>query len=191
MYRTGTPCGNPTFMLTSLTHRATAVQKRLNAYLDRSVQPEVAVFGQTWNGFSFWVYGGIVVGTIVMITLSIMTKRALPVMAALIAVALILAVGLHKSDKMASKASRWLDWAKRGVYHFQLIVLVSSTLLLTLLQTPVFPYLDILVMGLLVSQAFGRLGCLTAGCCHGKPHRWGICYGDSVSSSVDETRTMS
>jgi prolipoprotein diacylglyceryltransferase len=46
-----------------------------------------------------------------------------------------------------------------------------------LLGEPVLSYLDILVVGMLVYQAFGRIGCFMAGCCHGRPSAWGVRYG--------------
>jgi hypothetical protein len=42
---------------------------------------------------------------------------------------------------------------------------------------PVLPYLDCIVVGACLFLAFGRIGCLFVGCCHGRPSRWGIRYG--------------
>jgi prolipoprotein diacylglyceryltransferase len=50
--------------------------------------------------------------------------------------------------------------------------------LLWILHRPVLRYLDIAVLGFGVFLAFGRVGCLSVGCCHGRPARWGICYGE-------------
>lgn len=46
---------------------------------------------------------------------------------------------------------------------------------------------DILIIGLTVNHAFGRLGCLSAGCCYGKPTTmpWGIkLYSDLVDKDM-------
>ncbi|MEO8687834.1 MAG: prolipoprotein diacylglyceryl transferase family protein [Solirubrobacteraceae bacterium] len=39
--------------------------------------------------------------------------------------------------------------------------------------------LDIVLMGQSTVLAIGWLGCLMAGCCHGKPARWGVRYRDA------------
>ncbi|MGK5082287.1 prolipoprotein diacylglyceryl transferase [Bdellovibrionota bacterium FG-1] len=43
-------------------------------------------------------------------------------------------------------------------------------------QLPVWKTMDALIPGLVIAHAFGRLGCLAAGCCYGKPtgSTWGI-----------------
>lgn len=43
-------------------------------------------------------------------------------------------------------------------------------------KLPVWRTMDVLVPGLVLNHAFGRLGCLAAGCCYGKPTDlpWGI-----------------
>jgi hypothetical protein len=41
---------------------------------------------------------------------------------------------------------------------------------------PVLPGLDVLAVGLCPFLACGRLGCLTAGCCHGQPAALGLVY---------------
>lgn len=50
---------------------------------------------------------------------------------------------------------------------------------LRLTGLPPLPYLDLLALGLCANQAVGRLGCLLAGCCHGRPARRGVVYTDA------------
>jgi hypothetical protein len=49
-------------------------------------------------------------------------------------------------------------------------------LLVWVLGQPVLPYLDLTILGIGLFLVFGRIGCLMVGCCHGRPHRWGVCY---------------
>ncbi|VTU28740.1 prolipoprotein diacylglyceryl transferase family protein [Variovorax sp. RA8] len=63
-------------------------------------------------------------------------------------------------------------------YHHEVAVLASAALLLSLLALPVLPYLDLNALWLGVFLACGRCGCLMVGCCHGRPHRWGVRYGE-------------
>ena len=39
--------------------------------------------------------------------------------------------------------------------------------------------LDVTALGLGVFLTCGRCGCLMVGCCHGKPFRWGVRYGEA------------
>ncbi|HEY2515826.1 MAG TPA: prolipoprotein diacylglyceryl transferase family protein [Polyangiaceae bacterium] len=52
---------------------------------------------------------------------------------------------------------------------------------LRLLGEPILPYLDAVSVGLAVFLAFGRVGCLLAGCCYGRPASIGIRYGDEAA----------
>lgn len=63
-------------------------------------------------------------------------------------------------------------------YHHEIAVLVVAAVLLRALRQPVLPYLDVTVLGVGLFLACGRVGCLMVGCCHGRPHAWGVCYRD-------------
>lgn len=62
-------------------------------------------------------------------------------------------------------------------YHHEIAVLLATTAVLWALGQPVLRYLDLVMLGVGAFLVCGRLGCLMAGCCHGRPHRWGVCYG--------------
>jgi Prolipoprotein diacylglyceryl transferase len=47
---------------------------------------------------------------------------------------------------------------------------------LTLMREPVAPYLDLVCAGIAWFLALGRVGCLLAGCCHGRPSEFGVRY---------------
>jgi hypothetical protein len=66
--------------------------------------------------------------------------------------------------------------AQLTYYHHEIAILASTALMLRVLRQPVLPYLDITVLAIGSVLAFGRAGCLLAGCCYGRPHRWGVCY---------------
>jgi hypothetical protein len=73
-------------------------------------------------------------------------------------------------------------WNHRGgytFYHHQLAALAVSAAFLALLGQPLLPTLDLVAVGSAAAVATGRVGCLAAGCCHGRPHGWGICYGQA------------
>lgn len=71
-------------------------------------------------------------------------------------------------------------WTGEESYSFHtyfVIVAASSILILMVVADPVPAYLDFIFLALAMAHAFGRIGCLLVGCCHGKPHAWGISYG--------------
>jgi prolipoprotein diacylglyceryltransferase len=62
-------------------------------------------------------------------------------------------------------------------YHHEISILLLCALTLSLLKLPVLVYLDITLLGIGVFLAFGRIGCYSVGCCHGRPHKHGVKYG--------------
>src|SRR5262249_33355556 len=63
-------------------------------------------------------------------------------------------------------------------YHHEIAVLAVTALAAWALGAPVAAHLDAQALGLGAFLAFGRLGCLCAGCCHGRPaRRGGVVYG--------------
>jgi hypothetical protein len=74
-------------------------------------------------------------------------------------------------------AVRVLTGDERLVFYHYLLVGSSAALgTLWLANVPLLPYLDIVACLVAVLTGFGRLGCLMAGCCHGRPWRHGVVY---------------
>src|SRR5262249_7343149 len=61
-------------------------------------------------------------------------------------------------------------------YHHEIAVMLAAMALLWLTSEPLLPFLDITILGIGAFLACGRIGCLMVGCCHGRPHHWGIRY---------------
>jgi hypothetical protein len=64
-------------------------------------------------------------------------------------------------------------------YHHQIALAAAAAAFLKVLHQPLLPYLDILILGIGMFLVFGRVGCLMAGCCYGRPCRVGIRYGEA------------
>ena len=62
-------------------------------------------------------------------------------------------------------------------YNFQIAVIGVTALLLWGLKQPILTYLDVTSLGIGLCLASTRIGCLMAGCCHGRPADCGVCYG--------------
>jgi hypothetical protein len=68
-------------------------------------------------------------------------------------------------------------------YHHEIAVLtVTATTCAVLGVGAPGRYLDATALGLGACLAIGRLGCIAAGCCHGRPHRHGIVYGERYAT---------
>ena len=62
-------------------------------------------------------------------------------------------------------------------YHHEITIVLMCLLVLHLLHLPVLHYLDLAIIGIGIFLSFGRIGCYSVGCCHGRPHRHGVKYG--------------
>jgi len=61
-------------------------------------------------------------------------------------------------------------------YHHEIAILIACSCVLKIFHWPVLQYLDITILGIATFLAFGRIGCLSVGCCHGRPAKKGIVY---------------
>ncbi len=76
-------------------------------------------------------------------------------------------------------AAKWITKEETIVYyHHEVAILLVCSFLLYFLRLPVLPYLDLTLLGIGTFLAFGRIGCFSVGCCHGRPHKHGVTYGD-------------
>jgi len=66
-------------------------------------------------------------------------------------------------------------------YQHKIAILMACALVLYLLGQPLLIYLDITLMGIGVFLVFGRIGCFSVGCCHGKPNKIGVTYSKAHS----------
>jgi hypothetical protein len=62
-------------------------------------------------------------------------------------------------------------------YHHEILVLAACAAVTSAAGLDVAASLDAAALGVGAFLAFGRIGCLNAGCCHGRPARRGVCYG--------------
>jgi hypothetical protein len=167
-------------MLAKCVHRDRPLKRRFNSLLDGIVQPKTFLAGRTWNTYNVCIFIGFVIGTTAIFALSSQGHVSLPVMAALVVMLAMMPLALFKSTKIlgpSDPAYPLLNWAKSVVYHLQIVALIWTATFLWIMREPVLAYLDILVVGAIICQVFLKIGCLMAGCCHGQPHAWGVCYG--------------
>ncbi len=142
----------------------------LGYYLDKLVCTHVSVQRRFISAFQ--LSGAIGLALAIALSMALVTARSLSpwVMIAITATALSTFFALALLTKMITGTERLI------YYHHEIAVLAMTALLLIVLRQPILPYLDITVLGVGVFLACGRVGCFMAGCCHGRPHAWGVCY---------------
>jgi len=143
----------------------------LNRLLDR-VRPVGSVFDRPISMFRLWGYAGYSLAVLLAMILAYSTDLSLGVMAGAALVAASAFFGLAAATKIVT-GEEYLVY-----YHHEIAVVSLTALYLWLLGQPVLPYLDLTILGVGAFLICGRIGCLMVGCCHGRPHAWGVCYGE-------------
>ena len=69
-------------------------------------------------------------------------------------------------------------------YHHEIFILFLCGLVLLALNLPVWRYLDIIIIALGIFLFWGRMGCFSVGCCHGKLYKYGFEYKDTSLSKT-------
>ncbi len=122
--------------------------------------------------FRYCGYIGLITAVIVIIALAPRLRLSTMVAFGALSVAVMTFLCLAMLTKIITGEERLI------YYHHQIAILSVVAILLKLLRQPVLPYLDITILGIGAFLFSGRIGCLMVGCCHGKPHHWGVCYSE-------------
>ena len=145
--------------------------RTLSQSLDRIVRPTIDVHRRSLSAFQVCGVTGLALA--VLLALGLVSSRGLSpwVMAALVGTA----VATFFVVAFATKIVRGEE--QLVYYHHELAVMGMTAVALSILRQPVLAYLDATILGVGLFLACGRVGCFMVGCCHGRPHRWGVCYG--------------
>lgn len=123
------------------------------------------------RAFRAWGCAGLAAAVVVGFGTAAATGLDLVVMAVLAAAAVATFVALAKGSALVGGSTRLV------YYHHEVSILAVATALMAVLRRPPLPYLDATVLAVGAFLALGRVGCLMAGCCHGRPARRGVRYG--------------
>lgn len=143
----------------------------LNRSLDALAQPRITVRGRALSAFKLCGGAGLVCAVALGLSLAAEKGLRLWVVALLVLSSALTFFALAMATKIVANGERLV------YYHQEVAVITSAGLLLWLLRQPVLPYLDAQALCVGVFLSCGRVGCLMVGCCHGRPHRWGVRYG--------------
>ena len=150
----------------------TQFRRGFNSRLDKMVSPEIELSGRSWPAFQVCGIVGLLLALALAATLVYRLDLSFAIMAAIVLCALATFYVLCLAAKLITGEERMI------YYHHQIAVLLVVHYLLRGLGQPTLSYLDVTALGIGMFLACGRVGCLMVGCCHGRPHGWGVCYSD-------------
>ena len=138
--------------------------------LDAFARPELSLLRRPVC--SFHLCGGVGLALAVALGMTLATHLGLSprVLGVLVTTSFATFVALALVTKVVTGEERLI------YYHHEIAILLTSALTLHLLDLPILPYLDVVILGVGLFLACGRVGCLMVGCCHGRPHPWGVTY---------------
>ena len=140
-------------------------------------KPHIVIGLRRWPLFRVCGIVGLGLAVITAQVLSTHMGLRIEVLAAIIGVAI-------SAFFIVVTATKLITGEERIIYfHHEIGVITIVALLLRVLRQPLLPYLDITILGIGVFLVCGRIGCLLVGCCHGRPCRWGVRYGEEHSAA--------
>jgi hypothetical protein len=148
-----------------------------NAHLDKLACAEVHLFHRSCAAFQFCGCIGLALAIILAMTLVGHAGLSYWVMAGIVGTAIATFLGLVMATKIITGEERII------YYHHEIAVMLMTALYLWAIRRPLLPYLDSTILGIGLFLSCGRIGCLTVGCCHGRPHRWGIRYREEHAAA--------
>ena len=148
-----------------------------NTYLDKLARPEVRVFHRSCSAFQFCGCIGLVLSTLLAVTLTLHLELSPSVTALIILTSMLTFLALVMATKIITGEERII------YYHHEITVTVALAIVLRLARQPLLPYLDITILSIGTFLAFGRIGCLLVGCCHGRPCCWGVRYREEHAAA--------
>jgi hypothetical protein len=131
---------------------------------------ELRVRGYVLNGFQLCGALAFLTGVATTAWLTHVLDLSGPVMAMMVAAGLATLVVLTLGSRVLLGSEVLVN------YHHLLSITAVAAMIAALSTSAVIAHLAAFALGLMVFQGSGRAGCLLVGCCHGRPHAWGICY---------------
>jgi hypothetical protein len=144
--------------------------RTINRHLDTVVRPHLRVLGRERSSFLVCGYTGLGLAVLLASGLTLYRGLSLWVLAGAVVTACATFLALAMATKIVVGEERLI------YYHHEIAILSTVTLMLWLTGQPVLAYLDVTLLGVGTFLFAGRVGCFMVGCCHGRPHRFGVCY---------------
>jgi hypothetical protein len=145
----------------------------VNHALDGFVRPEVTILGAPRSAFQVCGFAGWIATALVALALAAVDPALEPWIAGLLVLA-----GSVTFLAVAVITKAITGTARLVFYHHAIAIGAAATGVIVALDVRPLPYLDLSAVALATFLMFGRVGCLMAGCCHGKPAHVGVRYRD-------------
>ena len=142
----------------------------LNRALDRVSRTHLILFGGRVPAYQVCGYTGFLAGAVQSLILVKALGLSYLVLLGMTGMVILTFYGLVMVTKVLTGEEQII------YYHHEIAVMAMIALSLRLTHHPLLPYLDIGILGIGLFLAFGRVGCLMVGCCHGRPYKFGLCY---------------
>jgi hypothetical protein len=139
-------------------------------YLSGLVRPEIHFGRKAYSAFHLCGYTGLLLAVLLAMVLVVYQQLSLWVMVGIITVAVATFLAMAMTTKIILGEERLI------YYHHEIAIMIVAALVLWQFDQPVLPYLDITILGIGTFLVCGRIGCFMVGCCHGRPHQFGVCY---------------
>jgi prolipoprotein diacylglyceryltransferase len=136
------------------------------------LRPRFSFLGRQWCAFRACGLAGIVLGGSLA---SFLAHRA-GLHVSMIFV--LLGAGLAACACLSMATALVTGRASLVYYRHEIVTFAAASVVLWLTRSPPLPYLDLTALGLGSIALSGRIGCFLVGCCHGRPSRFGVAYGD-------------
>jgi hypothetical protein len=140
-------------------------------HIDQLAQPSISVGRRACSSFHVCGAAGLTCAIATGIALTGSLGLSFLVLAAVAVAAVATFLVLALGTKLLLGEERLI------YYHHEVAILAAVTVLLWVLGQPVLAYLDVTILGVGAFLFCGRVGCFMVGCCHGRPHHWGVRYG--------------
>lgn len=125
------------------------------------------------NSFHFYGVLGYLLGTLLGVLIAFPLGLRPEIM-------LLMALAAAATFFLLAYAAKSITGAENIVYyHHEIAILVVCSGLLSAFGLPVLPYLEVVLLGIGLFLALGRIGCHSVGCCHGLPHKHGVTYNEA------------
>ena len=138
--------------------------------LDRLARTRITLLSLNWPAFQVCGYTGLAFA--IVLGLFVVGRSGLSLW-----VIGIITVAAMATFLLLALATKIITGEEQLIYyHQEIAIMLVSALVARLLHHPALPYMDVTILGVGTFLAFGRIGCLMVGCCHGRPYAWGIRY---------------
>lgn len=150
----------------------TDAKRSIGLLLDRWVSPFVQMRHYRYSAFRMCGFAGLCLALLAGVAATV--HRGLPC-----SVLFLLSISSVATFLCLAMLTKIVVGDERLIYyHHEIAIVVTSGFVLWLIGQLILAFLDIVLLGVGSFLACGRIGCFLVGCCHGRPHAFGVCYRD-------------